>query len=278
MTPQRIAAFSDGARGGNPAGVVIEDDLPAPESMQALAREIGYSETVFAAPARDGWRVRYFSPETEVAFCGHATIALGAALGQRLGAGVYPLELANGEISVTAAQDQAGWSAELASPGTWSAPLDGGLTSALSGLFGFDETALDPRLPPTLGFAGVRHAIIALRDRAALAAMRYDFEVGRALMAAHELTTISLLHIEAGDLFNARNAFAIGGVVEDPATGAAAAALGGALTDLGWPAVKGGGRFSIRQGEDMGAPSLLNVAVTGRPGDSVRVGGTVRAI
>ena len=73
---RRIAAFSDGAQGGNPAGVWIGDALPPDALMQRIAAEIGYSETAFAAPLGDGWRVRYFSPESEVPFCGHATIAL----------------------------------------------------------------------------------------------------------------------------------------------------------------------------------------------------------
>ena len=74
MTLQRLAAFSDGDRGGNPAGVLITETLPADTAMQRMAAEVGYSETVFAAPQGDGWRVRYFSPTVEVPFCGHATL------------------------------------------------------------------------------------------------------------------------------------------------------------------------------------------------------------
>ena len=67
--------------------------------MQALAAEIGYSETAFAFPIDDGWRVRYFSPESEVPFCGHATIALGAVLAQVNGDNaVYKLQLNQGNI------------------------------------------------------------------------------------------------------------------------------------------------------------------------------------
>ena len=77
MEIRRIAAFSDGDSGGNPAGVSIADALPDASAMQRIAAEVGFSETVFAAPINDGWRVRYFSPESEVPFCGHATIALG---------------------------------------------------------------------------------------------------------------------------------------------------------------------------------------------------------
>lgn len=114
MEVQRIAAFSDGARGGNPAGVVIAPALPPPEAMQALAARIGYSETAFAAPAGDGWRVRYFAPAMEVPFCGHATIALGAALALRCGDKRYALALNDGAISVE------GWRED-----------DGGLRAAL---------------------------------------------------------------------------------------------------------------------------------------------------
>ena len=77
---QHIAAFSCGQHGGNPARVVIGEQLPSATVMQRVAAEVGYSETVFAAPVANGWRVRYFAPDVEVDFCGHATIALGAAL------------------------------------------------------------------------------------------------------------------------------------------------------------------------------------------------------
>jgi PhzF family phenazine biosynthesis protein len=59
MQIARIAAFADGPQGGNPAGVVIADQLPDPATMQRIAAEVGYSETAFAAPTSDGWKVRY---------------------------------------------------------------------------------------------------------------------------------------------------------------------------------------------------------------------------
>ncbi len=96
----RIAAFADGAQGGNPAGVVIADQMPAEDEMQRIATEVGYSETAFAAPEDQGWRVRYFAPVGEVAFCGHATIALGATLAARFGDGTYALQLNEAGISV----------------------------------------------------------------------------------------------------------------------------------------------------------------------------------
>src|SRR3569833_2374864 len=87
----KIVAFSDGNTGGNPAGVVIGETLPDVADMQRVAAEVGFSETAFAAPEGSGWRVRYFSPESEVPFCGHATIALGAALVGLFGVGFFLL-------------------------------------------------------------------------------------------------------------------------------------------------------------------------------------------
>src|ERR1700686_676430 len=100
MNIERIAAFSIEGTGGNPAGVVLCEALSATAEMQRVAHEVGYSETVFAAPVGEAWRVRYFAPATEIPFCGHATIALGAVLARSRGDGVFPLNLNNGSITV----------------------------------------------------------------------------------------------------------------------------------------------------------------------------------
>lgn len=105
MTVLRIAAFSDGNEGGNPAGVWIGAELPSASKMQAIATDVGFSETAFAAPEGDIWRVRYFSPLCEVPFCGHATIALGAALALEHGDGTFGLKLNQGKISVSSRRD-----------------------------------------------------------------------------------------------------------------------------------------------------------------------------
>ncbi len=89
MNILKIAAFADDNKGGNPAGVVICDEMPEEKEMFGIAKQLGYSETAFLKPFKDGWRIRYFSPEIEVPFCGHATIAIGAVLGDRFGEGVY---------------------------------------------------------------------------------------------------------------------------------------------------------------------------------------------
>jgi PhzF family phenazine biosynthesis protein len=273
MDVQRIAAFSQGTNGGNPAGVVLCEALPAADRMLTIAAEVGYSETVFAAPSEGGWRVRYFAPEMEVPFCGHATIALGAALALALGDGTFTLQLNDTRITVTGWRNNPALMAALQSPRTRSEPAPPELVEAALGLFSYSAADLDPRLPAAIAEAGARHLILALTSRQKLAAMHYDLERGRRLMMAAGLVTISLVQAETNTRFHARNPFAAGGVYEDAATGAAAAALAGYLRDLAWPH---GGMIDIVQGEDMGMPSRLRAEISAEPGASIRVSGAAR--
>lgn len=275
MNVLKIAAFSDGPTGGNPAGVVIGDALPSAAQMQAVAAEVGFSETAFAAPIDGGWRVRYFSPQSEVPFCGHATIALGAALALRHGDGVFALTLNQAEITVEGRREGDVIAAALQSPPTRSAPAAPALIDEALALFGYAPSDLDARIPPAVAHAGANHLVLALHSRQALSAMRYALEAGRALMQRAELTTIVLVHAESAQRFHTRNPFASGGVYEDPATGAATAALAGYLRDLGWPH---GGAIDVVQGEDMGMLSRLHADISPVAGSSVRVSGTARVM
>jgi PhzF family phenazine biosynthesis protein len=275
MTLRRLAAFSDGDQGGNPAGVLIGERLPEAPQMQRIAAEVGDSETVFAAPQGEGWRVRYFSPAAEVPFCGHATVALGAALAERFGDGVFPLTLNEAEITVEGRRQGERWSAALHSPPTHQRPVAPDLLSAGLELFGYGPLDLDPALPPAIVHGGADHLLLALRRREDLAAMRYAMENGARLMAAAGLLTLLLVWAEGPQTFHSRNAFAIGGVYEDPATGAATAALGGYLQSLGWPH---GGSIAVVQGEDMGCRSLLAAEIPPQQGGSIRVAGQVRPL
>lgn len=275
MNIHRIAAFSEGDSGGNPAGVVVGETLPDAADMQRVAAEVGFSETAFAAPLGDGFRVRYFSPETEVPFCGHATIALGAALASLQGDGVFQLSLNESEITVEGRQSAAGTMAALQSPTTRSRPADAGLVAEALALFGYSAEDLDSRIPPAVAEAGATHLVLALASREKLAAMHYDLDAGRGFMRTYDLVTVSLIYAETAQRIHARNPFASGGVYEDPATGAAAAALAGYLRDLDWPH---GGKLEIVQGVDMGAPSRLRAEFSTEPGSSIRVSGATRVM
>jgi len=274
----KIAAFSDGETGGNPAGVMIADAFPSDHEMQRIAAEVGFSETAFAVssdPSKGAadWRVRYFSPESEVPFCGHATIALGAALAQRYGDGSFALALNAANITVTGQRSGALMAAALQSPPTRSAVVPAELLDEALDLFGYTLADLDPRLPPALAHGGADHLVLALKDRATLAAMSYALKAGQALMRREGLVTILLAYAETPRLFHTRNPFASGGVYEDPATGASTAAFAGYLRDIGWPH---GGAIDIVQGEDMGMRSRLHAEISSQPGSSIRVSGTAR--
>jgi PhzF family phenazine biosynthesis protein len=273
MSVLRISAFSDGNVGGNPAGVLIGDEFPNDLEMQSIAADVGFSETAFAVSTGTGWRVRYFSPESEVPFCGHATIALGAALALKHGDGVFALTLNHADITVEGRRDGAVIAAALQSPRTRSEAAPPELVSAVLSLFGYTRDDLDPRIPPALAQGGANHLILGLNSRQALAAMKYDLDSGRTLMRREGLVTILFAYAETPQLFHTRNPFASGGVYEDPATGAGTAALAGYLRDIGWPH---GGVIDVVQGEDMGMRSRLKAEIPPSPGSSIRVSGTAR--
>ena len=276
MNVLKLAAFSHNGRGGNPAGVAFCDEMPSDEEMLSVAKEVGYSETAFLVKQRNGWRVRYFAPEIEVPFCGHATIALGAALGERFGEGEYKLTLNDSQISVRAERSREGkFAATLFSPGTTSVEAPRDFVDKVLAGFHLTQEELNPAFPIRFASAGAKHLILVLKERKTLAEMKYDFDTVRALMMEQGLVTISLLWNESGEVFHSRNAFASGGVYEDPATGAAAAALAGYLRDIGW---QGKSTFTILQGEDMGAASRLVVTFGPEPGSSVAVSGETRHI
>ena len=273
MKVQKIAAFSDGNMGGNPAGVVISEQHPSDIEMKRIAAEVGFSETAFAAPVNDAFRVRYFSPESEVPFCGHATIALGAALALKQGDGIFPLILNEAEITVEGCQQDGVISAALQSPPTRSAEALPQLVADTLELFGYTNDDLAPNIPPARINGGAEHLVLGLKTREALAAMQYDLAAGRELMNREGLVTITLVYTETPQRFHTRNPFASGGVYEDPATGAATAAFAGYVRDLGWPHE---GVIDIVQGEDMGMRSLLKAEISPEPGSSIRISGTAR--
>jgi len=273
---RRLAAFTDRPEGGNPAGVWLGDRWPSPETMQRIAAEVGYSETAFVEPATGrSRRIRYFSPLAEVPFCGHASIATGVVLGELEGPGRFELETPVGPVPLQVRPRADGLlEAVLVSvPPRHRTDLGELLGRALD-VLGWAAEELDPALPPALAYAGAWHLVLAAATRSRLDRLNYDFDRLKSLMLAHDLTTLQLVWRESERRFHARNPFPVGGIVEDPATGAAAAALGGYLRDAGLMAAPA--RFEIRQGERMGRPSLLSVAVPASGG--IEVAGTAVAI
>lgn len=257
---RRLAAFTIDSSGGNPAGVWVGDSLPSADVMQRIAADVGFSETAFVAPSRGEVRtIRYYSPRAEVTFCGHATIATGVVLGETDGDRIYRLETSVGAVPVAVTVRDGRREASLTSVEPRHEPAPAALVDAVLAGLGWRRNELDPSIPPARAYAGAWHLVLASRERSRLATLDYDLDEMREIMAADGLTTLQLVWRESPALFHSRNPFPIGGVVEDPATGAAAAALGGYLRDAGLIAAPT--TFTIRQGEAMGRPSRLTVEV-----------------
>ncbi|MFF5077796.1 PhzF family phenazine biosynthesis protein [Actinoplanes sp. NPDC000266] len=262
---ERWVAFSDDPKGGNPAGVVLDATALDDAEMLRTAAEVGYSETAFVTrDLGDGKRrVRYFSPLAEVPFCGHATVATAVALGP----GEHVFVTNAGEVPVSVTDGVA----TLTSVATSVSPLEVDDIEALLEALGWSIDELDTLLPPKLAYAGAYHPVVAAATRRRLAELDYDVPTLKALMESRGWTTIQLIFKAGPASFDVRNPFPVGGVYEDPATGAAAAALGGYLRAQSL--AHDGDTISLRQGDDMGRPSRLTVELhRGEPG--VRVRGT----
>lgn len=263
-----LSAFTTDPNGGNPAGVWIGDTLPTPETMQRIAAEVGFSETAFVAPKTGFERtVRYYSPEVEVPFCGHATIATGVVLGELSGEGTYQLATTVGNVPVVVSVQEGQWQASLTSvEPTHTLASDELVADSLSAL-GWQLDELDRSIPPARTYAGAWHLVLAVSQSERLTHLDYDFDRLKALMQQDGLLTLQLIWRESPSVFHSRNPFPVGGVVEDPATGAAAAALGGYLRDAQLISVPH--QIVICQGEAMGRPSRLVVDIPASGGIGV---------
>ncbi|MBC6457239.1 PhzF family phenazine biosynthesis isomerase [Actinomadura sp. HBU206391] len=274
----RYAAFTADPAGGNPAGVVLDATGLDDAAMLAIAAELGYSESAFlTAPPADlgepgrAFTARYFSPKAEVTFCGHATVATAVALAERIGPGELHFATLAGIVPVDVVADGDGaLRATLTSVEPYVEEVGAAdLAEALAAL-GWRTEELDAGLPPRIAYAGARHLVLVAATRERLADLDYDFDRLERYMTGRDLTTVQLVWRESADTFHVRDPFPVGGVVEDPATGAAAAAFGAYLRELG--KADSTAVLTLHQGADMGRPGLLRVEL--RDGDPrIRVSG-----
>lgn len=261
----RYAAFSSRSDGGNPAGVVLDAVGLDDDEMQQIATTVDFAETAFVSETNgDGsLSLRYFSPIAEVPFCGHATVAAAIAIADRDGTFLpTSLRFATpvGVVAIDISRDETGLRAAFTSiPPTITALPDEDLDTILR-LLGLDRSVLDSELPPRIANAGNPHPLIVLADRDAFDSFQFDPSAIRQLMNDREWpATITLVHRAGHDRFSSRNLFPVGRITEDPATGSAAAALGGYLRAL--EAVPVPSRIFIEQGAHVGRPGLLTVDI-----------------
>ena len=278
--------FTDRPFGGNPLAV-FPDAVLAPETMQRLAAELHLSETVFVLPPTDPahtHRLRIFTPAMELPFAGHPTVGTALVLAEtgRLGPIDRRLDIVFeegvGPVPVTIERDAAGrLGATLTSPivpRQTADPFDGVLLAAAVGL---DAAALDPAVAGGIFSAGVPFAILPVRPER-LSAAAVDLGLWRSHLAG---TTQEHIYLAASDDWAAGRTARVRmfapamGIIEDPATGAAAAGFVGFLAARQRLA-DGITRWTLSQGTELGRPSRIDISakIAGGKLVAARVGGT----
>ena len=275
MEIYKVSAFTHDNEGGNKAGVVLSEKMLEDNKMLEIAKELNYSETAFLVKKNDDFRIRFFSPLEEISFCGHATIASTSIVQEKYNYDKFNFIINDGIVKVQAKKYKNTYFASLLSVKTYTEDLNDKYIQDILYEFNFSNEDLDTRFPIKVSFAGARHMIIFVKNKKTLQNMSYNFDNIKKLKALQNLTTISILHNKNDDIFHSRNAFAFGGVYEDPATGAAAGALGEYLRHIKY---KEKGEFTIIQGEDMNIPCKLYVQFTNIKNSSIKVSGYTKKL
>jgi len=258
-----VDVFTDTPLTGNQLAVFTDArELDTP-TMQALAKEIGFSETTFVLPPEQGGhaRMRIFNPWEEMRFAGHPTLGTAWVLGAPLQLGVVVLETLAGLVEVTLDRDASGRIdfGRMRQPVPTIEPVEA--TDELFEALGVAGS----ELPVELYDNGATHIFVGLRSAQELAALRPD----SAGIAAFEVTGVNCFAGADGQ-WTLRMFWPAG---EDAATGSAAGPLACHLGRHGL--VPWGTEIEIAQGAQIGRPSTLFARAEGS-GDGlelVEVGG-----
>ena len=284
----RVDVFTDRAFGGNPLAVFTNGRGIRPETMQAIAKEFNLSETTFVLlpdDPRHDYRVRIFTPDTELPMAGHPTVGTSFVLARE-----HMIRRDEPEVTITLEEgvgpvpvriefrDGEPVFAEMTQPIPVFGPRleDRALAAEMLSLRVED---LDPRLPLEVVSCGVPFLYVPLAslDAARRARPRADLIERAAEDGVPPEVFLFTSEVEhEGSTVHSRM-FAPGlGVVEDPATGGASGPLGCYLVRYGVVACDPEAEFTSEQGIEMGRPSFVRIRIT-REGDAitgVRVGGS----
>ncbi len=248
-----VDVFTDRALAGNALAVFTDARGLAAGELQALARELNLSETVFVLPREgDGQaRLRIFTPTRELPFAGHPVLGAAFVIGTTVQLDELALETAVGIVNVRLTREAArvtfGW---MTQPRPEAVPFDD--APALLAALGVER----PALPLGVYDNGLRHALVGVADRATVAALALDL----AALARLPVTCVSVFASE-GAACKSRAFAPAGGVPEDPATGSAAGPLAVHLLRHGRLAP--GATIEIEQGAEVGRPSHLYARAEG---------------
>ena len=264
-----VDAFTNESFGGNPAGVVLLDgDFPSERLMQQVAAELRYSETVFVQrQAIDEFRLRYFTPCSEVDLCGHATIAVFGVLWRHGMVGdqapIINHTLA-GDLKVSIERQVM---MQMAMPTVVDKRVD---PERLHRFMAGDKPMEWPGLPIEVVSTGLPDIIMPVKDMESLNALQPDMAALSALSQELDVVGVHAFALtDDGYTAHVRNFAPLYGVPEESATGTANAALTHYLQR--WGRVTAGDECRFMQGEAMQRPSV--VATVLHTDGSIWVGG-----
>jgi trans-2,3-dihydro-3-hydroxyanthranilate isomerase len=259
--------FTDTALEGNQLAVFTDARGLDESAMQALALELGFSESVFVFPAEAGGhaRIRIFTPRHEMPFAGHPTLGTAFVLAAPLQLGMIELETGSGVVPVELERDASGRIVfgRMRQPVPSVQPVDdvGQLLAAI----GVERS----ELPVELYDNGAKQLFVALPSTDAVAALLPD----QSALAAWSVTGVNCF-AGAGTRWKTRMFSPSSGISEDAATGSAAGPLACHLARHGW--IDWGTEIEISQGAEIGRPSKLYAVASGGDGliNRVEVGGS----
>ena len=269
---------------GNQLAVVTDAEALDTDEMQAIAAEMGFSETTFVTgpPADGAWPVRIFTPAAEVPFAGHPTLGTASVIRERLADGrpeTVTLDLKVGAVPVDVVPGDSGETLWM----TQQAPSFGDRLdhADLAAVLGLPEHSLDADWPVQIVSTGLPTIVVPLADRDALEAIDLDRAAYERVTGDREAKNVLAFCPEPREPENdiADRVFApFYDVPEDPATGSSNGCLAAYLARheyFGEPVVD----TRVEQGYEMGRPSLLSLRAdaTGEDG-TVAVGGQVVAV
>jgi trans-2,3-dihydro-3-hydroxyanthranilate isomerase len=257
--------FTDTALTGNQLAVFTDGRDLDDETMQKLAKEMNFSESVFVLPPEAGGhvRIRIFTPVMELPFAGHPVLGSAFVLGGPMQLGEIRLETGSGVVPVTLEREGARIVfGRMLQPIPEHGPFD--KAEAVEQLLGIHS-----RLPVELYRQGPGFAYFELESMEAVAALAPDFA------ALGEITEYGIsCFAGSGRTWKTRMFAPAGGVAEDPATGSAAGPLAMHIARHGRIAF--GEEIEISQGDEIGRPSKLYARVEGTPErvELIEVGGS----
>ena len=267
-----VDAFTTQPFGGNPAGVVLLDDVfPSEKFMQQVAAEFRYSETAFVLRnSETEFTVRYFTPAAEVDLCGHATIATFGTL-YKLGIIADGTMCINhtlaGDLQVRVGEKVM---MQMAEPQVIDTAVDVELLHRIMGV-----KSLHSILPVQVVSTGLPDIIMPVEGIDDLNALSPDMDALAQLSDQLNVTGVHAFALsEDGYTAHVRNFGPLYGVPEESATGTANAALTHYLQRQGL--IQQGSECSFLQGEKMGRPSVVETML--RTDGTIYVGGKCRIV